>query len=365
MKKLFSLALVLAVGFGAAGCSPVTQTPAPQSPSPAPSVSAPAAPSPSESASPSPSASQPAASVKTMKIGSTNAKDRAPSQGFYSFQKYLEAECKTIKVEVYTDGVLGDDTATLEGLQMGTIQGSTVSTSPIAALVPSIGVFGLPFLFSDKETAYKVLDGPVGQEELDALSGSGIIGLCYWENGWRHITNSKRPIKTLADLKGLKIRVMNSPIEVDTWTALGTNPTPLDFSQLYTALEQKVVDGQENPLGNVVTKKFNEVQKYLTLSGHEYSASPFLVSKVFWDSCTPDEQAAIKDAALKARDDERVAAQNEDKTATQTLTAAGMQIDQLNPGEKDKMRAAVQPIYDKYGAKYGKDLMDKLAAAMK
>jgi len=355
MKRLFSLALVFAIGFGAVGCSPVTSPPAPASPP----ASAPA-----PSSAPPPASQPPAANAKTMKIGSTNAKGRAPSQGFYAFQKYLEAECNTIKVEVYTDGVLGDDTATLEGLQMGTIQGSTISTSPIAALVPSIGVFGLPFLFPDKETAYKVLDGPVGQEELDALAGSGMIGLCYWENGWRHITNSKRPIKALGDLKGLKIRVMNSPIEVDTWSALGTNPTPLDFSQLYTALEQKVVDGQENPLGNVVTRKFNEVQKYLTLSGHEYSASPFLVSKVFWDSCTPAEQAAIKDAALKARDDERAAAQNEDVTATQTLTAAGMQIDQLNPGEKEKMRAAVQPIYDKYGAKYGQDLMNRLNAAI-
>jgi tripartite ATP-independent transporter DctP family solute receptor len=226
-------------------------------------------------------------------------------------------------------------------------------------------VFDLPFLFKDAETAYRVLDGPIGQEQLDALEGSGFIGLCYWENGWRHVSNSKREITTLEDLKGLKIRTMESPIHVDTWKALGTNPTPMSFSQLYTALEQKVVDGQENPLANVVSNKLDEVQKFITLDGHLYGASPFMVSKVFWDTLSDEEKAAVKKAAIMARDDERKMAQEEDKVSIETLTKNGVKISELAPGEKDKIKAALQVIYDKYKGQFGETLMTKVLEATK
>lgn len=304
--------------------------------------------------------------VKVMKIGSVNPKSRALSQGFYKFQEIVQKETGgSIRVEVYPDGVLGDDRRTLEGLQLGSIQGTTVSTGPIASFSPSIGVFDLPFLFKDRETAYKVLDGSIGQEQLDSLAKSGFIGLAYWENGFRHLSNSRKEVTTLEEMKGLKIRTLESAIHVDIWKALGTNATPMSMSQLYTGLEQKVVDGQENPLANLQANKLDEVQKFVTLTGHVYGASPFLISKVFWDTLNESEKAIIKKAALESRDYERKLAQEEDKVSSEYLTSKGIKISELKPGEKEKMREAVKIIYEKYGETYGAELTNKVLTATK
>ena len=306
------------------------------------------------------------AADKVMKCGIVTNKDRSLSKGLVEFGKILEKETGgSIKVQVFTDGVLGGDRQTLEGLQMGTIHCTSVSTGPIAAFVPQFDVFDLPFLFKDKETAFKVADGPIGKELLDKLPAVGMIGFNYWENGFRHLTNNKREVKTLEDIKGLKIRTLESKIHVDTWKQLGANPTPMSFSQLYTALEQGVVDGQENPFGNVVSNKFNEVQKYLTTTGHVYNASPFLVSKKFYDGLTDKEKEAVKKAAKEAQAFQRAANDKEDTVSTGTLQARGMKITALNPGEQQKVVAALKPVYDKYSETLGKDLVNRLLAAVK
>lgn len=301
---------------------------------------------------------------KTMKIGSVNPKERSISQGLFKFKEALERESGgKIKVEVYTDGVLGDDRRTLEGLQLGSIQGTTAATGAISSFNQQIGVFDLPFLFKDSKSAYKLLDGPIGDEMLAGLSKSGFVGLAYWENGWRHLSNSKKEVTTLADLSGLKIRTLESPIHVDSWKALGANPTPMSMSQLYTALEQKVVDGQENPLGNIVTNKLDEVQKFITLTGHVYAASPFMVSKVFWDTLNEQEKGWVKKAALEARDYQRTLNAQEDVNSAKVLKEKGIKISELQAGEKEKFQAAVKPIYDKYSATYGAELVKKVVEA--
>jgi tripartite ATP-independent transporter DctP family solute receptor len=306
------------------------------------------------------------AADKVMKCGIVTSKDRSLSKGLVEFGKILEKESGgTIKVQVFTDGVLGGDRQTLEGLQMGTIHCTSVSTGPIAAFVPQFDVFDLPFLFKDKATAFKVVDGPIGKELLDKLPAVGMVGFNYWENGFRHLTNNKREVKTLEDIKGLKVRTLESKIHVDTWKQLGANPTPMSFSQLYTALEQGVVDGQENPFGNVVTNKFNEVQKYLTTTGHVYNASPFLVSKKFYDGLTDAQKEAVKKAAKEAQDFQRRENDKEDTVSTGTLLARGMKITALNPGEHQKVVAALKPVYDKYSETLGKDLVNRLLAAVK
>ncbi|WP_197470672.1 DctP family TRAP transporter solute-binding subunit, partial [Anaerosporomusa subterranea] len=306
------------------------------------------------------------ATVKVMKVGSVNPKARSLSQGFYKFQEIVEKESGgSIKVEVYPDGVLGDDRRTLEGLQLGSIQGTTVTTGPISSFSPTIGVFDLPFLFKDTQTAHKVLDGPIGTEMLAGLSKSSFIGLAYWENGFRHMSNSRRDVTTMDEMKGLKIRTMESAIHVDVWKALGVNPTPMSMSQVYTALEQKVVDGQENPLGNLLSYKLDEVQKHVTLTGHVYAASPFLVSKVFWDTLNDKEKEIMKKAAIEARDYQRKLNAEEDKAATAALTAKGVKVIPLKAGEKEKMQEAVKPIYEKYQATYGAELVKKVVEAAK
>jgi tripartite ATP-independent transporter DctP family solute receptor len=306
------------------------------------------------------------AEQKVMKLGIVTNKDRSLTKGLVKFGEIVEKETNgAIKVQVFSDGVLGGDRQTLEGLQMGTIHGTSVSTGPIAAFAPRFDAFDLPFLFKDKPTAFKVVDGPIGEEVLKDLEKVGMVGLCYWENGFRHLTNNKREVKTIDDIKGLKIRTLESKVHVETWKLLGANPTPMSFSQLYSALEQGVVDGQENPYGNVTANKFNEVQKYLTNTGHVYNASPFLISKKFWDTLNDKEKAIMKKAALEARDYQRQLNEKEDQDSAAALKAKGMKITDLNPGEKEKAQQVLAPLYKTVSATIGGDLVDRLLKAAK
>jgi tripartite ATP-independent transporter DctP family solute receptor len=307
-----------------------------------------------------------AAAAKTMKVGVVTQKERSLSKGLVKFAELLEKETNgEIKVQVFTDGVLGGDRQVLESLQMGTVQGTTVSTGPIASFAPRFNAFDLPFLFKDKATAYRVVDGPLGQELLGDLTKAGFVGLGYWENGYRHLTNSRREVKVVEDIKGLKIRTLENPLHVELWKTLGANPTPMAYTQLYTALEQKVVDGQENPFGNVQTSKFDEVQKFLTKTGHVYNASPFLVSKAFWDTLSDKEKEAVKKAAFEARDYQRQLNDKEDRDAEAYLSQKGMKITEFPGAEKDKALKLLAPLYKEWSGKIGGDLVSRLQAATK
>ena len=210
-----------------------------------------------------------------------------------------------------------------------------------------------------------MFDGPIGTELLNDLPKAKLVGLGYWENGFRHVTNNKRPIQTAEDFKGLKLRTLESKVHVEFWKMMGTNPTPMSFSQLYSAMEQGVVDGQENPYGNVVSSKFNEVQKYLSNTGHVYNANVFLVSKVFWDKCTDQEKEIIKKAAIEARDYQRKLNEEEDQSSVKLLTEKGMKINDLNPGEKEKIMEMAKPLYESVAKSIGGDLVDRIIAAAK
>ena len=334
MKKLLSGLLVVMFLVGVAGCSKATETPK--------------------------------SGTKVMKLGIVTNKDRSLTQGLVKFGEIVEKESGgTIKAEVFSDGVLGGDRQVIEALQMGTVQGTAVSTGVIAAFAPRMDAFDLPFLFKDKATAYKVFDGPIGQEVLADLPQANIIGLAYWENGFRHLTNNKREVKTADDIKGLKIRTLESKVHVESWKALGANPTPMSFSQLYSAMEQGVVDGQENPYGNVVMSKFNEVQKYLTNTGHVYNANVLLISKKFWDGLTDKEKEVVKKAAEEAKVYQRQLNDKEDQDSIAILKEKGMKINDLNSGEKEKMQQILQPIYKQVSASVGGELVDRLQAAAK
>lgn len=304
--------------------------------------------------------------VKVMKLGIVTNSDRSLTKGLKKFAEIIEKESGgKLKGEVFADGLLGGDRQVLEALQMGTVQGTAVSTGVVAAFAPRFDAFDLPYLFKDKATAYKVFDGPIGTELLNDLPKAKLIGLGYWENGFRHVTNNKRPIQTAEDFKGLKLRTLESKVHVEFWKLMGTNPTPMSFSQLYSAMEQGVVDGQENPYGNVVSSKFNEVQKYLSNTGHVYNANVFLVSKVFWDKCTDKEKEIIKKAAIEARDYQRKLNEEEDQTSVKLLTDKGMKINDLNPGEKEKIMEMAKPLYESVSKSIGGDLVDRIIAAAK
>jgi tripartite ATP-independent transporter DctP family solute receptor len=312
------------------------------------------------------SSNQSSAEPKVMKLAVVTAKERSLTKGLYKFGEILEKETGgSIKVEVYPDGQLGGDRAVFDAMKAGTIQGSTMSSGPIAVDAKRFAALDLPFLFKDEQTAYEILDGPIGKELLNDLPSVGVIGLNYWENGFRHLTNNKREVKTVDDIKGLKIRTLENELHIDMWKELGATPTPMAFTELFTALEQGVVDGQENPAGNVTSSKFYEVQKYLTKTGHIYNASVFLVSKKFWDTLTDKEKELVTKAAEEAKEYQRKLNQEESAAALDFLAKNGMTITELTPEEKQKFVEKVQPIYQKYSSKLGEDLVKKLMEANK
>ncbi|AET69716.1 tripartite ATP-independent periplasmic transporter solute receptor, DctP family [Desulfosporosinus orientis DSM 765] len=297
----------------------------------------------------------------TIKVGHVLAPDHPYTIGLKKFGELVEQKTQgKVKVEVFHSSQLGNERDMIEALQLGTQQMALVSTAPLASFTKEFLVFDLPFIFNDSQSAHKVLDGEIGQGILNSLESQGIIGLSYWENGFRHVTNNTRPINKPEDLKGLKIRLMENPIHMDTFRTMGADPTPMAFGELFTALQQGTIDGQENPIPIIWTSKFYEVQKQLSLTGHFYAAAPLLVSKTFFDGLAPEYQNAIKEASIEARDYER------DLIAQQETEFLGKLKDQgVNVIEVDKslFKEAVKPVYSKYEGEIGKDLIDKVISA--
>jgi tripartite ATP-independent transporter DctP family solute receptor len=229
-------------------------------------------------------------------------------------------------------------------------------------MIKEYGIFDFPFLFNTPEEADAILDGKIGQQLLDKLPEHGLIGLGYWENGFRQLTNSKHPVKTADDFKGLKIRTMQNEVHLDAFKKLGSNPSPMAFSEVFTALESKTVDGQENPLATIKSNKFNEVQDYLSLTRHVYTPFVFLVSKKFWDGLSEKEKTILKESAVEAGKYQRQLSREEDKKAVEELKSQGMKVNEVSAEEKAKMKKIIQPVIDKYADKFGKDLVNEMNA---
>ena len=206
-----------------------------------------------------------------------------------------------IEVVLFHSSQLGDDRTMMEALKMGTQEMTCPSTAPMTAFVNAYKIYDLPFIFANEEVADYILDGPVGKKLLDMLPAQGMIGLAYWENGFRMLTNSVHSVKSPEDLKGLKIRTMENPIHLAAFKIMGANPTPMAFGELFSAMQQKVVDGQENPWGTIFLQNFFEVQKFATDTGHVYSPFVLLISKIFWDKLLDDMQKVVQSAADLAK----------------------------------------------------------------
>ncbi len=294
--------------------------------------------------------------ARTLKVGHVLAPSHPYQYGLEKFAQLVEEKTGgSIIVKVFHSSQLGGEREMIEALQFGTLDMTLVSTAPLAGFLPQFQVFDLPFIFGDREQAYKVLDNQIGQDLLEKLEPKGIIGLTYWENGFRHVTNSKRPIVTPEDLSGLKIRLMENPVHQDSFRAMGALPTPMAFGELFTALQQHTVDGQENPLAIIETSKFYEVQKYLSTTGHFYAASPLLVSKIVWKKLSAEEQQAIQEAAIEARDYERSLIIQMDNELLETMKENGMEVTIV---DKSLFREATKSVYEKYEKVIGKDLLE-------
>ena len=304
--------------------------------------------------------------VKIMKFGSINTKDRSITLAMNKFAEQVEKETNGgIKVEVFPDSQLGGERDNFEGLQLGSLQASIISTAVSSTFSPNMSILDLPFLFKDQETAYRVLDGEIGDRLLAELTDQGVIGMNFWENGYRYLTNSVREVKSPEDLTGLKIRTMESPIHLDLWKELGVLPTPMAFPELFTALQQGTVDGQENPYVVTATNRFYEVQDFLTVTQHVYGANIFLISKVFWDTLSDEEQAIITKVGEEAKEYQREVERQQAEEFLAVLKEKGMKITELTEEEKQVFKDRVQPVYEKYAKEIGEDLVNELLESVK
>lgn len=270
-----------------------------------------------------------------------------------------------LKVRAFCCASLGNDNQMQAALVGGAQEMMVGSTATLVGIVKEFGVFDLPFLFEKPETADKVLDGPFGQKLLDKLPDNGLVGLVYWENGFRNLTNSKRPITSADDMAGIKLRVMQNPVFLDVFTDLGANAVPMPFAELFTALETGTVDGQENPVTTIQTSKFYEVQKYLTITQHVYSPWIVTASKVWWDKLSEDEKNILRQAAEAARDFERKDSRESSDRALAYLKEQGMEVNELPEAEVQKMREKVQPVVEKYQQELGEAVVNELFEAIR
>lgn len=249
------------------------------------------------------------------------------------------------EIQVAHSAQLGDDAAMITALRSGTLDISANSQGAMANVVPEYAALGLPFLFTDIQKAWQLLDGPVGEELAKRTTTKGMVVLGYWDNGIRHVSNAKRPIKVPADVKGLKIRTPPDSMTMDIMQALGADPQQIKFSELYVALQQGVVDGQENPLTNIASAKLYEVQKYLSLTGHKYEANPFVMGKRSWDKLSAADQKIFTDAAAEATQLQRSLSKEADEKLVTDLKAKGVQIDTV---DRKAFAEATKSVYVKW-----------------
>jgi tripartite ATP-independent transporter DctP family solute receptor len=261
-----------------------------------------------------------------------------------------------VVVNTYGSGKLGSDPALQSQVQGGTLEFMTGPTSNLVGLIKEFAIFDLPYIVSNYKDVDAMLDGATGQSLLSKLDAVGLVGLSYQENGFRNMTNSKRPIQKAEDMAGLKVRVIQNPVFIDAFKALGANPVPMPFTELYGALESKAVDGQENPVGLINASKFYEVQKYLTLTGHVYSPFIVIANKKWMDHLTEADRLAVKQAAIESAKYMRQLQRDQAGQLTKELAAKGMQVNELSAAELERLKAAVRPVTLKYANELGVDL---------
>jgi tripartite ATP-independent transporter DctP family solute receptor len=286
---------------------------------------------------------------RTIRFAFQNAQEHPQGQGAKKFADLVEQKSGgKIKVRLFPSGQLGGDLQTVSSLQGGTLDMTVLNAGLLSSQVKEFGLFDLPFLFDSGKQADAVVDGPFGQKLAESLAPKSLVGLGYWDLGFRNLTNSRRPVAKLEDIQGFKIRVLQSPLYIDLFNTLGANAVPLPFPELYTALEQKTVDGQENPATVIQTSKFAEVQKHLTFTRHIYNPQIVIFSKRVWDRYDPEEKKLIEGAAAEAKVYQRQVSRDAEAKAIEQLKAQGMQLTELSPDEIARLRDKVKPVTEKF-----------------
>ena len=285
-----------------------------------------------------------AVQAKDIRISHGNAKTHPQHIGLELFKDIVEKRTNgKLKVKIFPSGQLGGERESVEQVKNRTLEMATASAGPLTTFNTSMMVMDIPFLFRSYEIAWMVLDGPAGEALKDTFEKKGFKVLGFMENGFRHITNNVRPIKTPKDLDGIKLRTMEAPMHMVNFRALGANPTPVPFPELYMVLQQKIVDGQENPLMNIWEIKFYEVQKYVSLSGHIYDPMPLVANLDWFNKLSKEQQSILEYAGVQAQNYSRFVNLEREKRLEELLESKGMKINDLSAAEKEKFKKIGQP----------------------
>jgi TRAP-type transport system periplasmic protein len=294
-----------------------------------------------------------------LRLGHMQTETHPYHKGALKFKELVEEKSNgRMQIDIYPSSQLGNGRDQIEGAQIGSIHFHIGSVAPVTNFAPKFNLLNLPYLFESREHAFKVLDGKIGKDIASDLETRGLVNLGYMENGWRHMTNNKQQIKTSEDAASMKLRVQESPPYISFIKALGSTPVPIPFGELYTALEQHVVDGQENPLAQIYLNKFNEVQKYLSLTAHNYDAAVFIMSKTTYDTLPEDLQQVVDDAAKEAVHYERQVAMEAEEKLLEDLKKTDVEIEE-NP-DRESFRKAVEPVYKEFEESIGKEIFEEI-----
>lgn len=300
-------------------------------------------------------------SVVTIDIGHVEAEDRSTHQALVKyFKEPVEEKTNgSVQVVIHPNSALGGDSELTESVAMGTLEAALPSTSVLVAYDPAFGIMDMPWLFNSAEEAFAAMDGDMGQHFNEELDKVGIHCLGYSYNGLRSMTNSARPITCPADLKGLKMRVMENPVFIDFFNTLGASATPMGFNELFTGLQQHTVDGQENPPSLMYATKFQEVQKYLSVTEHVNNFLSFIVNKDFFENkLTEEQQKIVSEAASEFVKQQRAMELEDTDLYVQKLGEEGMEVNYLTDEQKDEFKKALAPMYEKYRGEFGDELFN-------
>jgi TRAP-type transport system periplasmic protein len=305
------------------------------------------------------------AQERTIKFGTQNPKGHPIVLGMEKFAEVVEAKSKgKIKVNLFPGGTLGSDQFHVSALQGGTIDMAVMNSGILSSVAKEFAIYDFPFMFANTQEADSVVDGAFGKKMHSKLEEKGLVGIAYWELGFRNMTNSKRPITKVEDIAGLKLRVIPSPINLDWVKALDANPTPLPFPEVYGALESKAVDGQENPITVINANKLYEVQKHLAITNHVYNPQSVLVSKKFWDSLNAEEKKIVGEAAAEATAFQRKQARDQVAGALANIKKNGVQVTELSAAEVTKLATKMRPVITKHAATVGEATVTELLAEL-
>lgn len=302
---------------------------------------------------------------RTIRVSNGINADHPVGNGIKAMQACLDEKSGgKLKLQAFWGGALGGDLQATQALRSGVQEAVVTSSSPLVGIEPALGVFDLPFLFGNAQEAYKVLDGKFGDMMNEKMAAVGLVNLAYWENGFRNLSNSVRPVEKWEDFQGMKVRVMQNNIFLDTFQNLGANATPMAFGEVFSALETKTIDAQENPYVTIDTSKFFEVQKFVTETNHAYTPFLFLFSKAIFDTYTPDEQAALRACAVVGRDVERGVIADLNKKSLEKIKEAGLKVNTLSEDEQKRIREKSMVVYEKHKAEIGASVVDGIVAEL-